>query len=139
MLWTELGPQFLDKATFVPNVAGVIAAWCDVLGTRLEDDKFAAWTEDLIDKLQPIRSVKLHVQVCSISMETLIWAAITSIGIQRCSTENYVVGPVIRICSQSPKEHHCRTAQDVFEFRNRLGESLLHQFPPSRRGEGLDK
>jgi hypothetical protein len=66
MLWTELGPKFPDKATFVPNVAGVIAAWCEVLGTRLEDDGFAEWTEDLIGKLQSGRSVKLHVQVCCI-------------------------------------------------------------------------
>ena len=65
MLWTELEPKFPDKATFVPNVAGVIAAWCETLGTRLEDDRFTDWTEDLLGKLESVRSVKLHVQVCS--------------------------------------------------------------------------
>jgi hypothetical protein len=65
MLWTELEPKFPDKATFVPNVAGVIAAWCETLGARLEDDRFANWTEDLLGKLESVRSVKLHVQVCS--------------------------------------------------------------------------
>ena len=66
MLWTELESKFPDKATFVPNVAGVIAAWCEVLGTRLEDDKFTEWTEDLIGKLESVRSIKLIIQVCHI-------------------------------------------------------------------------
>jgi hypothetical protein len=65
MLWTELEPRFPDKATFVPNVAGVIAAWCEALGARLEDDRFANWTEDLLGKLESVRSVKIHVQVCN--------------------------------------------------------------------------
>ena len=63
MLWTELEPKFPDKATFVPNITGVIAAWCEVLGARLEDDKFTGWTEDLLAKLETVRSVKVHVQV----------------------------------------------------------------------------
>ena len=66
MLWTELEPKFPDKGTFVPNVSGVIAAWCEVLGTRLEDDKFAQWTEDLIGRLERTRSINLNVQVRSI-------------------------------------------------------------------------
>ena len=65
MLWTELEPKFLDRATFVPNVAGVIAAWCETLGTRLEDDRFTDETEDLLGKVESVRSVKIHVQVCS--------------------------------------------------------------------------
>lgn len=64
MLWTELEPKFPDKGTFVPNVAGVISAWCEALGARLEDDKFAEWTEDLVGKLESGRSIKLNVQVC---------------------------------------------------------------------------
>lgn len=64
MLWTELEPKFPDKNTFVPSITGVIAAWCEVLGARLEDDKFTEWTEDLLGKLESVRSVKIHVQVC---------------------------------------------------------------------------
>ena len=63
MLWAELNTSFPDKATFVPNVTGVIAAWCNVLANRLEDDKFTSWTEDLVGKVEAAGAVKLQVQV----------------------------------------------------------------------------
>ena len=63
MLWTELASNFPDKATFVPSVAGVVEAWCGVLESRLEDDKFASWTEGLMEKLEPVRAIKLYVEV----------------------------------------------------------------------------
>ena len=66
MLWTELKPKFPDKATFVPSIATVISAWCDVLSTRLEDVKFAEWTEELIGKLESVRSIKLNMHVCPV-------------------------------------------------------------------------
>lgn len=65
MLWTELGTKFPDKATFVPNIAGVITAWCEVLGSRLDGDQFAQWSEGLVGRLESVRCVKLHVQVRS--------------------------------------------------------------------------
>ena len=63
LLWNALEASFPDKTIFVPNVAGVLEAWCNVLSTRLEDDKFEAWTEDLINKIESTGAVKLIVQV----------------------------------------------------------------------------
>lgn len=65
-LWNELGSSYPDKGTFVPNMTGLVTAWCDVLGRRLEDDKFAAWTEELLEKLELVRMVKLILDVCVI-------------------------------------------------------------------------
>jgi len=63
MLWAELATSFPDKGTFIPSITGVIMAWCNVLATRLEDDKFASWTEDFLSKLESAGQVKLQVQV----------------------------------------------------------------------------
>lgn len=82
MLWTELEPKFPDKATFIPNITGVIAAWSEVLGARLEDDKFTEWTEELLGKLESIRSIKLHVQVCGHSTRASVRPALMVSGIE---------------------------------------------------------
>jgi hypothetical protein len=63
MLWTELEPIYPDKATFAPGVAGVIQAWCNILTKRLEDEKFASWAEEFIERVEPVSSVKVVVQV----------------------------------------------------------------------------
>lgn len=83
MLWAELEPKFPDKNIFVPNITGVIAAWCEVLGARLEDDKVTEWTEDLIGKLESVRSVKIHVQVCGHSLpRASVGPALMFLGIE---------------------------------------------------------
>ena len=64
MLWAELGSNYPDKATFVPNVVGIITAWCDVLSARLEDNRFSTWADELVEKLETVRRVGIHIQVC---------------------------------------------------------------------------
>lgn len=63
LLWVELESKFPDSATFAPNVAGVVVAWCYSLAARLEDEKFIAWTETVVDKLESAGSIKLKLQV----------------------------------------------------------------------------
>jgi hypothetical protein len=63
MLWAELESAYPDKSTFVPTVASVVETWCESLTNRLEDDKFEAWTEELLSKLEPVSEIKLFLQV----------------------------------------------------------------------------
>jgi hypothetical protein len=63
MLWAELGSNYPDKATFVPNVVGIITAWCDVLSARLEDNRFSTWADELVEKLETVRRIGIHIQV----------------------------------------------------------------------------
>jgi hypothetical protein len=63
LLWNALSASFPDKDTFVPNVAGVTEAWCDVFSSRLEDDEFTEWTEDMVGRIESAGAIKLQVQV----------------------------------------------------------------------------
>ncbi|OCT52910.1 hypothetical protein CLCR_10326 [Cladophialophora carrionii] len=73
MLWPELEPAYPDTAIFVPSVAKVIEAWSDSLVKRLEDDSFEAWTEVLLEKLSPVKRVKLSIQVADEARVKTIW------------------------------------------------------------------
>ncbi|KAI9855481.1 MAG: hypothetical protein M1824_006077 [Vezdaea acicularis] len=78
MLWAELEQLYPDKATFVPTVAGVLQSWCNALSTRLLDDRFPKWTEELLDKLSPSRQIKVYVQVSNTPRPSTTWETKTS-------------------------------------------------------------
>ncbi|OAG44351.1 hypothetical protein AYO21_01347 [Fonsecaea monophora] len=63
MLWVELEPVCPDKTTFVPTVAKLVETWCDTLGKRLEDARFASWTEVFLENLKTVNAVKFSIQV----------------------------------------------------------------------------
>lgn len=68
MLWSELEQAYPDKATFVSSISGVFEVWCDALGSRLEDDRFEDWTEQLLGSLESVSQVKLLLQVCDVPL-----------------------------------------------------------------------
>jgi len=63
-LWSETGDKFPQKDTFVPNVVMIVTAWNERLLSRLENDIYARWTEQLLEALSESKNkvVKLHVQ-----------------------------------------------------------------------------
>ncbi|KIX95291.1 uncharacterized protein Z520_08808 [Fonsecaea multimorphosa CBS 102226] len=63
MLWAELRPTWREMTTFVPTIAKLIEVWCHTLGKRLEDARFEAWTEELLEKLKNVYVVKVSIQV----------------------------------------------------------------------------
>ena len=71
-LWAEIGDRFPQKDRFVPAIIMVVTAWNERLLARLENDVYAKWTEDLLEALSEAqgRSVKVHLQVCSLPIET---------------------------------------------------------------------
>lgn len=65
LLYQALESDFPEKAAFVPAIASVVVGWCDVLSTRLEDERFTIWTDEIVGRLEEAGSVKLHIQVGS--------------------------------------------------------------------------
>ena len=52
IIWAELGKFYPDPTVFVPDITGVIKAWCDTLAERLQNDAHAEWTEQFLEVLE---------------------------------------------------------------------------------------
>ncbi|KAF2427368.1 hypothetical protein EJ08DRAFT_680968 [Tothia fuscella] len=63
LLWTALGKYFPDSATFVPAIASVVTSWCKSMVELAEDDRNAAWTDQLLEKLSKSHGLKIVLEV----------------------------------------------------------------------------
>ena len=69
ILWSELQKYYPDQSTFVPSITAVVKIWTDCLATRLADDANAAWTEQLLERVNRSgKTLKARVEV-----STAVW------------------------------------------------------------------
>lgn len=65
MLWTTLQPHYPDPATFIPSVARVLVAWCDVFTGWLEAEENEDGVERLLEEMNS--TVKVVIEVGSLA------------------------------------------------------------------------
>jgi len=49
ILWSELQKYYPDQGTFIPTITDIVKSWCDILASRLQDEAYAEWTEELLE------------------------------------------------------------------------------------------
>lgn len=63
LLWTALGKHFPDPGTFIPAISSVVISWCKAMVDLAEDERNAAWTDELLEKLTQTHALKLIIEV----------------------------------------------------------------------------
>jgi hypothetical protein len=63
MLWAALQPHYPDSATFIPTIARVLVAWCDVFTAWLEAKENEDGVERLLEEMNSV--VKVVIEVSS--------------------------------------------------------------------------
>ncbi|KAG4443447.1 hypothetical protein IFR05_001126 [Cadophora sp. M221] len=74
MLWKSLQAHYPDSATFVPDVASTILAWCDAFLSWLENTENEAHVETLLDLLQSKSRVEISLEISTTSKRpSTVW------------------------------------------------------------------
>ena len=138
-LWAETGKQFPQTNTFVPNVVMIVSAWNERLLSRLENDIYAQWSEQLLEALSEVKTrvVKLHIQVCGslrfdpeyLSLNNPLSHLDPFLTVRRRNgTPNFHPSS-----SRCPTPHPCRCPPSLVASRVTLKSSLMQKPRRSRR------
>ena len=130
MIFTELESANPDKTTFVPAISILVEAWSATLLRRLEDDSFAAWTEELLQKLKPAGAVKLLIEVREYCGESTNSAKATDIPCEQ--SKDLLVQCQIRPRPPATEEGPVSNFAGLFRFCRRFRRYLQFYQRPRR-------